>query len=115
MTATDWIENYKKAWASNEPADIRALFTVDASYAYSPNGDTSSGHDEIVASWLDGKDEPGDFTFEYWVVTENNEVAIVQGVTDYTPSGGDVYDNLWVIRWGGENLAKEFTEWYIKR
>ena len=114
MTATDWIEKYKKAWASNEPDDIRALFTIDATYAYSPNGENWDGHDEIVASWLEGKDEPGDCTFEYWVVIENEDVGIVQGVTDYSPSGGDVYDNLWVIRFAGE-LASEFTEWYIKR
>ena len=118
MTAngTDRRSFSAPAWASNEPEDIRALFTGDATYAYSPNDDKPPrGHDEIVASWLEGKDEPGDCTFEYSVVSENDEVAVVQGVTDYSASGGKVYDNLWVIRFAADGRASEFTEWYIAR
>jgi hypothetical protein len=116
MSATDWIESYKKAWASNEPDDIRALFTVDATYSYRPNdAKAPRGHDEIVASWLEGKDESGDYSFEYWVVSESDAVAVVQGVTDYSASGGKVYDNLWVIRFADDGRASDFTEWYIER
>lgn len=116
MSATDWVEGYKKAWASNEPDDIRALFTIDATYAYRPNDATAPrGHDEIVASWLESKDAPGDYTFEYWVVSESDTVAVVQAVTDYSASGGKVYDNLWVIRFADGGRASDFTEWYLER
>ena len=116
MSATDWIESYKKAWASNEPDDIRALFTVDATYSYRPNDEKAPrGHDEIVASWVESKDGPGDYSFEYWVVTESDDVAVVQGVTDYSTSGGKVYDNLWVIRFADDGRASDFTEWYMER
>jgi len=116
MSATDWIESYKKAWASNEPDDIRALFTVDATYSYRPNDEKAPrGHVEIVASWVDSKDEPGDYSFEYWVVSESDDVAVVQAVTDYSRGSGKVYDNLWVIRFAEDGRASDFTEWYMER
>lgn len=116
MTATEWIERYKTAWASNAPDDIRALFSLDATYSYRPNDPRRvRGVDDIAASWIESKDDPGDCTFEYWVLSETGELAIVQGVTDYTASGGLVYDNLWVIRWGADERADDFTEWYIAR
>ena len=31
-----WLDNYRTAWASNEPDDIRALFTEGATYAGGP-------------------------------------------------------------------------------
>jgi len=112
MTATDWIENYKKAWASNDPDDIRALFTLDGIYKGSPNdAEPARGQDEVAEWWVGNSDSPGDYTFEYWVVIENDEYAVVQNVTDYTPSGGKTWDNLWVIRWGADGRAEEFTEW----
>jgi hypothetical protein len=116
MSATEWVERYKRAWASNEPDDIRALFTTDATYAYRPSdAKAPRGHDAIVASWLEGRDGPGDYTFEFWVVSETPEVAVVQAVTDYSASGGKVYDNLWVIRFAEDGRAGEFTEWYMER
>lgn len=116
MTATDWVEKYKTAWASNEADDIRSLFTIDATYSRTPNdAGAARGHDEIVAWWTSVKDEPGEYAFEYWVVAENDEVAVVQNVTDYSASGRPVYDNLWVIRWGADGLAEDFTEWAIAR
>ena len=116
MSATDWVEKYKTAWASNEPDDIRALFALDATYSGTPNdAKPARGHDEIVAWWTGAKDAPGDYTFEYWVVADNDDVSVVQNVTDYSPSGGKTYDNLWVIRWGADGLAEDFTEWAIAR
>ena len=27
-----WVDSYRRAWESNDPADIRAVFTEDALY-----------------------------------------------------------------------------------
>lgn len=115
MTAADWIEGYKRAWASNAPDDIRALFTEDATYAYHPVGDSIAGVDAIVASWTENGDQPGDFTFEYEVLSDDGSLAFVQGVTDYSAAERPVYDNLWVIRFAADGRATSFTEWYVER
>src|SRR5687767_5642522 len=48
-----WIDGYVRAWNSNDPADIRALFTQDAAYLSEPYSRPWRGQDEIVRQWLD--------------------------------------------------------------
>ena len=111
MTAADWIEGYKKAWASNAPDDIRALFTDDAVYYTEPWTEPWRGADGVVAGWLDRKDDPGNHTFEWSPLVVTDDVWVVQGETVYTD--GRRYSNLWVIRPGGGGRAREFTEWWM--
>ena len=111
MTAADWIEGYKKAWASNARDDVSALFTPDASYRFAPNDEPRRGIDAIFAEWVDD----AAFTFEYEVLSDDGALAFVQGVTSYPAPRNEQYDNLWVIRFAPDGRATEFTEWYIKR
>lgn len=114
--ADDWVERYRAAWLSNDPDDIRALFTEDAVYRTSPDDDDPwTGHDGIVENWLDERDEPDDWTFEWTVLAVADDLAFVQGVTDYTADDRPVYDNLWVIRLTSDGRASEFTEWWVER
>jgi uncharacterized protein (TIGR02246 family) len=59
-----WIDGYVRAWNSNDPADIRALFTQDAAYFSEPYSRPWRGQDEIVRQWLDRRDEPGQAQFQ---------------------------------------------------
>ena len=81
-----WIDGYVRAWNSNEPADIRALFTQDAAYYTEPYGPPWEGRDEIVRQWLDRKDEPGQAQFSWHPLAVTSEVAVIQGEIAY-PSG----------------------------
>lgn len=106
-----WVDAYRVAWESNDPDDIRGLFTPDATYRTEPWAEPWVGHDEIVRHWLDGADAPGDATFRWEPLVETDEVAIVEGTTQYFD--GRVYSNLWVIRLTPGGLAREFTEWWM--
>ncbi|MFJ6283761.1 hypothetical protein ACIQHF_11995 [Pseudarthrobacter oxydans] len=51
-----WMEKYQAAWASNEPQDIRDLFTEDARYETRP-GDPEpwlGGSSRFVGKWIPG-------------------------------------------------------------
>ncbi|WP_411720879.1 nuclear transport factor 2 family protein [Mycetocola sp.] len=108
---TTWMQAYERAWESNEPADIRALFTDDASYYTEPWIEPWRGVDAIVEGWLERKDEPGNHTFEWFTLVATDEVWVIQGTTAYT--GGRTYSNLWAIRPGPDGRAAEFTEWWM--
>ena len=111
---TDWVAGYVKAWGSNDPDDIAAIFTEDAVYEFSPDDpDKLRGREAIIAGWLDSKDEPGDWTFDWEVLAENDDLLIVQGRTDYPTE--KLYDNLWVVRLAPDGRATRFTEWYMER
>lgn len=107
-----WVDAYRKAWESNDPDDIRALFTDDAEYRTDPWSEPWRGKEEIVAGWLARADEPGETTFEWSLLAVTDELAIVQGTTVYA-DGGATYSNLWVVRLDDDGRAKAFTEWWM--
>ena len=116
-TVADWIRRYIRAWDSNDPAEIRALFTPDAEYRFAPADPPVVGHDRITAAWLEGRDEPDDHAFSWEPLAIDGDLAVVQGRTEYLAGGssGRTYDNLWTIRMTPDGRASAFTEWWIKR
>ena len=112
-TVTAWVTAYRTAWGSNLDADIRALFTDDGDYLFGPSDEPVHGIDAIVATWLSRAEGPDDTTFSWNVVAIDDDLAFVQGKVDYTD--GQLFDNLWVIRFAADGRATSFTEWWMKR
>lgn len=110
---TSWIEGYRRAWESNDPADIRALFTENAEYRDGPHSAPWVGREQIVERWLAQRDEPGQTRFDWEVLADDAELSFVQGVSTY--ASARVYDNLWVIRREADGRASAFTDWWIER
>ena len=112
-----WIDAYRKAWLSNAESDIRALFTDDALYEHRANdADALHGADAIVADWLRRADGPHDTTWAWHPVVEQDDVAVVQGVTVYdAPTMQTTVDNLWIVTFTSDGRASRFTEWYMER
>lgn len=108
-----WVEGYIKAWKSNEPQDIAALFTADAEYRNTPHAQPWKGRDAIVQKWLERRDEPGTWTFRYEVLVEGTDPGIARGWASYNNPPKN-YDNLWIIRLDEQGRAREFTEWWMK-
>jgi limonene-1,2-epoxide hydrolase len=112
-TVSAWVTAYRTAWQSNLDADIRALFTDDGDYRFTPSDEPVHGIDAIVATWLSRADAADDTTFSWQVIGIDGDLAFVQGRVDYTD--GQLYDNLWVIRFAADGRATSFTEWWMKR
>ena len=112
----DWMDGYRLAWESNDREDIQALFTADAIYRGRPGTPAWTGHDAIVAGWLEHADEPGSTTFAWETLARDGDLAVVRCVTTYPdgPKKG-TYDNLWVIEFAPDGRAEEFTDWWIPR
>jgi ketosteroid isomerase-like protein len=108
----DWMAGYERAWASNDPDEIHALFTADALYFTTPLREPWRGPQEIVDGWLERQDEPGGWTFEWQPLVDTPELAIVTGTTTYVDPS-QVYSNLWVLRLAEDGRCSEFTEWWM--
>lgn len=107
----EWMARYLRAWDSNRPDDIRALFTEDAEYYPAPHVRPAIGHGAIVEWWLGARDEPGDHGFSWRPVVVTPTTAVIRGRTDY--ADGRSYENLWVIEFAGDGRASRYTEWYM--
>src|ERR671928_955256 len=91
-----WIQGYLRAWETNDPSDIGALFSDDGAYYTAPHREPWRGRDGIVEGWLERKDEPGDWSFRYEIVAVCGDLAFVRGWTHYETNPD--YSNLWVVR-----------------
>ncbi|MFE5408424.1 YybH family protein [Microbacterium sp. NPDC056569] len=113
-----WVAAYEDAWRTNDPDDIRRLFTDAAVYATEPWGDAWEGADAIVAGWLEARDEPGTYTFEWDLAGIDGRRVFVEGRTVYAPADsqpeGRTYRNLWVVDLDDDGRAQAFTEWYME-
>ncbi|WP_432884313.1 YybH family protein [Kribbella sp. CA-245084] len=109
-----WVDRYRKAWESNDPADIAALWTEDAAWYRRPDEAPVLGRDAIVAAWLDVADGPGETDFEYQVLGFGDGAGFVRGWTTYLTNPPAEFSNLWVIRLDRDR-AHEFTEWWMEK
>lgn len=108
---TAWVDNYRRAWESNDPADIGGLFTADAAYFPQPFAEPWMGRETIVAEWLKIKDEPGVTTFAWHPLIVTDDLAVIEATTTYPT---DTYSNLWILRLDNSGQARQFTEWWMK-
>jgi uncharacterized protein (TIGR02246 family) len=110
---TRWIEAYRRAWNSNDPQDIGALFAEDARYVSEPFSEPWRGRAAIVKNWLGRKDAPGQTEFEWRLVATVDDLAIVQGTTTYLRPPA-TYSNLWLIRLDPTGQCTTFSEWWMR-
>lgn len=110
----EWVERYVRAWNSNAPEDIAALFTEDGRYRTEPYAEPWRGQDEIIRGWLDIKDEPGQTDFSYRVIAAEGDLGVVKGEATYRNPAAK-YSNLWEIRLELGGRCTEFVEWWMKQ
>lgn len=121
MTRTDfeqWLDAYRAAWKTDDPGQIGALFTDDASYTTLPFREPRRGRDAIVAWWISQGDSKNEWRFELERLVVEGDTGVVQAVTTY-PAVDDqpdaVFSNVWVIRLAPDGRASSFAEWWVQR
>jgi hypothetical protein len=110
-----WMAGYERAWASSDPGDIRALFTDDAEYRTAPWREPWRGADAIVQGWVERRDEPGTYRFEWELLDSAPPRHYVRGRTTYLEDGEPAhrYSNLWIVELTDDGRARAFTEWWM--
>jgi hypothetical protein len=109
----NWLDGYRVAWETNDPADIRALFTEDATYAGGPfDPEPWNGREGIVDGWLAHKDEPGTWSFEGAPLVYSDGIGVIQCRIEY--DSGRVYASLWVVTFADDGRARSFVEWFME-
>ena len=68
-----WLQAYFAAWVSNEPDDVAALFTEDATYVIGPFGDVGKARRDRPP-WTSGAED--DVRYAYEVLAAEGETGI---------------------------------------
>ncbi|GGL18265.1 nuclear transport factor 2 family protein [Mangrovihabitans endophyticus] len=108
---TAWVQRYRAAWESNDPARIGDLFTEDAAYFTEPYAKPWHGRAEIVAGWLERSDKPATTSFAWHPLIVTADLAIIEATVDYPDR---TFSNLWVLRLDQGGQARQFTEWWMQ-
>jgi ketosteroid isomerase-like protein len=109
-----WLDAYVDAWHTYDRAAIAALFTEDATYAYHPWDEGEAlvrGRGAIVADWLEEQDPPGSWEAQYEPLMVEGDQAVATGTTRY--ANGNIYWNLWLLRFGEDGRCAEYVEWFM--
>jgi hypothetical protein len=113
-----WLDGYVSAWKSYDRDEIRALFSDNAIYRYSPDAtDSLWGRDAIADDWLANKDGDGTYDAKYHPLAIDGDVFVGNGVTKYFNGGGtqrDEYYNVYVCRFNDAGECTEFTEYWMQ-
>ena len=121
MTRADfeqWLGRYRAAWTTDDPDQIGALFTEDATYSPWPFSKTWEGRQAIVAKWIERGDSKDPWQFESELVAVEGDTGVVKGLTTYPAHDDqpeDAYSNIWVIRLEPDGQARSFAEWWVQR
>jgi len=121
MTRADfeqWLERYRAAWTTDDPQQIGALFTKDATYSPWPFSKPWEGREAIVGKWVERGDSKDPWRFDSELVAVEGDTGVVKGLTTYPAHDDqpeDAYSNIWVIRLEPDGRARSFAEWWIQR
>jgi uncharacterized protein (TIGR02246 family) len=117
-----WLAAYRKAWESDDPNDVAALFTEDATYSPFPwprDNNRWEGRDTIVQKWLGHGDSKVRWRFEHEILAVDGDTAVIEGWTDYDRGDGEAWDeayaNVWLVRFADDGRAHEFREWWVQK
>ena len=112
-----WLDAYVEAWKTYDAQQIGALFSAEADYRYHPQDEPVHGRDEIVKSWLDGRDDPGTYDAEYHPLAIDGDVHVANGWSRYFDAQGDPRDeylNVYVCQFNDAGECTDFTEYWAQ-
>ena len=113
-----WLAAYRHAWGTDDPDDVAALFTEDATYSPWPFSKPWEGRDAIIARWIERGDSRNPWIFDAEVLAVEGDTGVIQGLTTYPAhddEAEDAYSNIWVVRLAPDGRARSFAEWWIQR
>ncbi|HEX8255692.1 MAG TPA: nuclear transport factor 2 family protein [Thermoanaerobaculia bacterium] len=112
--AVRWAEHYFRAWKTNDPADVRALFTEDAVYYYGPFRPPARGREEIVRRWVANAAQ-ANVEIAHEVVAVSGAAAVIHWAVSFDqPSGRVAMDGVLIVQLNEDGRCYEHREWYVE-
>jgi len=111
-----WLDAYFLAWISNEPNDVAALFTEDATYSVGPFAEPWAGRAEIVRRWISGAQQDVEYAYEILAVEGDTGIAHwnVKAGTGGGSARGE-WDGILLITFSSDGRCREHREWLVRR
>jgi ketosteroid isomerase-like protein len=110
-----WMEKYKAAWESRDPAAAANLFTGDAEYYWTPFEEPKRGHAQIAKAWEAATSRQQDISFSFTVLAAGGSTGIVHWKTSFIriTTGKHVeLDGILRAEFDKNHKCRVFREWW---
>jgi len=114
---SQWVDRFDRAWKTNDPEDIRALFPETPFEWGGPFGEVWREREAVVAHWLDTVDDYHDLDTSYEILGFSNDFGICRYRASFTrpPKIGRIEeDMILLVRLDGDGRVVEFREWFAR-
>lgn len=113
-----WLDLYKRAWETRDPAAAGALFTADASYHEMPFDAPMQGRAAIEAYWARVTASQTNVRFSYDIVATSADQGVSQWHATFNgvPGGETIdLDGVFVCRFADALTVSALREWWHVR
>ncbi len=115
----EWLERYFRAWQSNDPDEVTALFSEDAVYYYGPFQTPSVGRRKIVERWISSPEQQTEIQYTCAPLAIHENLGVAHWHVLYR-SGKDLsaaieMDGVLVLKFDDQLRCTEHREWYARR
>ena len=114
-TFDQWMQLYSKAWINRNPDLIIEIFDKSATYSEKPFSPPFEGIDEIKKYWQGVCQTQKDITFEYQIISVNDNTGIAHFEASFLRQPGTVnvkLDGIFKVVFNSENKCTSFSEWW---
>lgn len=107
-----WVAAYERAWRAAGTAQLRGLFTQDATYRMSPYEEPATGLARIAELWERERRGPDEeFKMEHEVVAVERDTAVVRVEVQYGGPQRLQYRDIWIVSFAADGRCRAFEEW----
>jgi len=111
-----WLNSYLAAWVSNDPAEVAALFTEDASYWVGPYAEPWVGREAIVEAWTSGIQSDVEHAGEVLAIEGDRGIAHWSvKATDPATGVRSEMDGVLLLTFAPDGRCREHREWFARR
>lgn len=108
-----WLEGYRQAWESRDPAAAAALFTPDAPYREQPYQEPFPGQDGVRAYWAEVTATQSDVRFRYGTPMVVGDRAVVEWWVTMKNGGVDVtLAGVFLLRFAADGRCSDLNEYW---
>jgi uncharacterized protein (TIGR02246 family) len=113
-----WLDRYGEAWEARDARAAARLFTMDATYQWTPFDEPLEGREAIAEAWAAATSTQQDVRFTYQIVAleETQGVAHFHSKFQRKATGADVeIDGMLLAEFSDDGRCRRFREWWHRR
>ena len=111
-----WLDDYKKAWETQDSGLIVSIFSADAVYQVDPFVESHHGADAIKTYWQENPLQQKNITFAYTVLGAQDNYGMAHWTAEFDKGEKHVALNgIFKLTFNDDKKCTHLQEWWHKQ